>query len=157
MTNPILSAQVGLQQKLLARAAGASTEGTGRRNRRLLGSGMAAGSLFAPSMAMAAAPAAGCDAGRATGLQKIVRDASMFLIVLGGSVAVLMFVIGGFMIMAGGGSRKHKQRGMDIVKNAFIGLAIMVSGIFVRTIVVNFIGGASADTSATGCITDQLK
>lgn len=158
MTNPTLRAQVALQQRMLGRLAGAH-EGSGRRHRRLLGVGMAGGSLFTPAAAFAQAPGApaGCDAGRSSGLQKIVKDAATFLIVLGGTVAVLMFVIGGFLIMAGGGSRKHVQRGMGIVKNAFIGLAVMVSGIFVRNVLTNFIGGASNDTSATNCITDTLK
>lgn len=161
MTNPTLRAQVALQQLLLGRVAGAN-EGTGRRHRRLLGVGMAVGSLFTPAAAMAAPQPAtgggagsGCDAGRATGLQKIVKDAATFLIVLGGTVAVLMFTIGGFMIMAGGGSRKHVQKGMGIVKNAFIGLAVMVSGLFVRNVLTSFIGGASSGDASTNCITQD--
>lgn len=160
MTNPTLRAQVALQQKMLGRLTSAGSEGTGRSHRRLFGVGVAASSLATPAMSVAAAPpaapgAATCDGGRASGLQKIVGDAAKFLIVLGGATAVLMFVIGGFLIMTGGGSRKHVDRGMKTVKNAFIGLAVMVSGLFVRGVVVGFIGGASNDTSATACINDN--
>ncbi|WP_217924687.1 pilin [Miltoncostaea oceani] len=167
MSTRNLNAQVGLQLRLLDRLAdsdsGVSNSST-RRRLTLASAGGAGALLLAPALAAAQAPAApggatgGCSAGGAStdGLTKLIQQGANFLIIIGGAFAVLMFAIGGFMIMGLGGTRKSKK-GMDIVKNALIGLAIMVAGLFVREVLVKFIAGATgAGKNSADCLNNDV-
>lgn len=155
MFNRSLNAQVGLQLRMLDRLAvrdGGSIASARSSKAGLAGTGAAAALLVAPGMAAAQA---GCNAGGSStdGLTTLIQQAANFLIIVGGALAVLMLAVGGFMIMGLGGTSKHSRKGMTIVKNALIGLAIMVAGVFLREVIVKFIaGGTGAGNNSADCL-----
>lgn len=153
MSHRILNAQTRAQLWLhqrASRAAGNEATAPARGRIGMLGAGALGAIAFAPALASANTPATGCTANTA-GLTNLIQQAANFLIIIGGAFAVLMFAVGGFMIMGLGGTRKVRK-GFDIVKNALIGLAIMIGGIFVREVLVKFIGGATNGKNATDCL-----
>lgn len=163
MSNRTLNAQVGLQLRMLDRLADSSGEGTGasssRGRFRLASAGAIGAMLFAPVLAVADPTKADCavgstknsGTGATSSLTSLIETAANFLIIIGGALAILMFAIGGFMIMGLGGT-KNAKKGFTVVKNALIGLAIMVSGIFIRTVILNFIDGGTGGTNKAKCV-----
>lgn len=167
MSNRTLNAQVGLQLRMLDRLAG-DGEGNGTSARRRTGGLATTGAfgalLLAPVLAVAQAPGSdncsiqqggggkGANSGTATGsLTGLIETAANFLIIVGGALAILMFAIGGFMIMGLGGT-KNAKKGFTVVKNALIGLAIMVSGIFIREVILQFIAGGTGGNNKANCV-----
>ncbi|MEA3272760.1 MAG: pilin, partial [Patescibacteria group bacterium] len=59
-----------------------------------------------------------------------------------GSIALLMFVYGGFTLLTSSGNEKSVQKGKDILTWATIGLVV----IFVSYIAVNFVLGALTES-----------
>lgn len=170
MSNRTLNAQVGLQLRMLDRLAG-DGEGTGtsaRRKTGLASVGAVGALLLAPVLAVAdpakdncaltqkGAGGKGANSGTATtSLTGLIETAANFLIIVGGALAILMFAIGGFMIMGLGGT-KNAKKGFTVVKNALIGLAIMVSGIFIREVILQFIAGGTGGNNKANCV-DGVK
>jgi hypothetical protein len=52
-----------------------------------------------------------------------------FLLGIVGIIAVIMLLIGGIAYMTAGGDTKRAETGRDIVKNALIGIAIVMSAL----------------------------
>lgn len=96
--------------------------------------------------------AAACDnKGAGKALADLIGRAADFLIYVGGAAALLMFAVGALLIiMAHDSSRKRK--GMDILKNAIIGLLVLGGGFFIKVVVVKFIDGVAGNNSNTGCM-----
>lgn len=94
--------------------------------------------VFAPL----AAAGTGCDSSAATKLTGFISNAAAFMMALGGAAALLMFAVGGFFIIVGG-SESRVRRGMGMLKNAVIGLVVLAAGIFIKVVVLSFVGGAT--------------
>jgi len=78
-----------------------------------------------------------------------------YVIAIGGVGAVLVGVVGALFIMFSAGNSERATKGMTIVKNALIGLAIMGGIFLLRTAVTSFVGGTSAATGNPDCSTNQ--
>jgi len=66
---------------------------------------------------------------------ELVARAINIMFYLSGSVALLIFVYGGFMMLASRGEQKMWQQGIDAIKWAVIGLAVMlVSAAFLQQV-----------------------
>lgn len=155
-SNRFLNAQVGLQLRAFDGLAHADDDAVieRRRTRRTaIGAGLA-GAMLAPAGAFAAPATANCGVEEASGLVAIIRRAATFLMVLGGAVFLLMMVTAGFLIMGGAANKKYVKLGMSIAKNAFIGLIILVLAWFFRSVVLQFLGGATGNQAATNCPSD---
>lgn len=116
-----------------------------------VGAGAAAVVGVGAAAVPATASAQSCNSGGADGgrLQGIIDGAAGFLIILGGSLSILMFAIGGFMILGSGLKREWVGKGMSVVKYALVGLVILVIGGFVKTVVLSIIGAAGSSTGGT--------
>ena len=62
-------------------------------------------------------------------LQEIAMKTLEFLLGIVGIIAVIMLLIGGIAYMTAGGDTKRAETGRDIVKNALIGIAIVMSAL----------------------------
>lgn len=147
-------------QVRLSRWAGRELAVVGRSLARHRTAGGATGALAALALApMRAMAQSGTECkeesteSATSGLVGIIESAATFLIVLGGALALLMLAIGGFLILGGGAAGKqgkYVSKGMDTIKYALGGVAILVSGVFIRSIVVRFVSGA-ADEGISEC------
>lgn len=153
-------------QVRLSRWAGRELAVVGRslsRHRTAGGIGGAAATLaLAPMRALAQQNPPNCttdgSSGNATtGLTNIINAAATFLIILGGALALLMLAIGGFLILGGGAKPDWVKKGMATVKYALAGVAILVSGVFIRSVVVNFIQGATGGAGIDDCANTLSK
>ena len=106
------------------------------------------------AVAVTAAPALAVDCGEAggagtSGIVTLFKDATFFLVTIGGIGAILMGVFGALIIMFSGGNTERARKGMTIVKNCIIALAIMGGIYLIRYAVVTFMGGAN-DAASKG-------
>jgi hypothetical protein len=101
--------------------------------------------LVAPLYASGAAFAAkgGCDSPAAEKLFNFVDEAAKLMIGFGAVGALLMLAIGAGFIMFSAGNEGRARKGMTIVKNVVIALLIFGGGIFIKFIVLNFVGAAT--------------
>lgn len=75
----------------------------------------------------------------ALSLTQIAMKTLEFLLGIVGIIAVIMLLIGGIAYMTAGGDTKRAETGRDIVKNALIGIAIVMAAlILVKQIVAFF-------------------
>jgi hypothetical protein len=65
----------------------------------------------------------------ALSLTQIAMKTLDFLLGIVGIIAVIMLLIGGIAYMTAGGDTKRAETGRDIVKNALIGIAIVMSAL----------------------------
>lgn len=85
-------------------------------------------------------------------LTKFISSAATFMIALGGAGALLMFAVGACFIIFGG-TPSRVSKGMGMIKNAVIGLAILALGAFIKFVVLEFLSGATKNRSEnSGCI-----
>jgi len=124
-----------------------------RRNRTL-----GAGGVAVLGMLVAAAPAlaqSGClknqSKGAAQALESFFSGAATFLIYIGGAVFLLMMAAGGIMFMIGTSSGQI-GKAKSYIKHALIGLVVLVTGVFVKEVVVNLIAGISSGTNSAECL-----
>lgn len=149
IADKMLARQVRLQCRMAAASESATLSRDAQRTS--LASGMLLGAIATPAAALAADPCAGSkDA--ANQLSDLIGRAGGFLIMVGLAVALFMITLGGFRIVAG-----HKEsavrEGMKNVKNALVGLAIMLLGVFIQKVVVKFATGlAGADGAPQSCL-----
>ena len=68
-----------------------------------------------------------------------------------GALALLMFMVGGIMIVVGGTSSRVNQ-GFKILKNALIGLAVAVSAYAGQEVFIKVIDSAWGTSSNTSCV-----
>lgn len=69
-----------------------------------------------------------------------------------GSFALLMFVYGGFTLLSSGGSEEKVTKGKTIIRNAVIGIfIIMLSGYIVRYAIVSVRGEGTLQSAAEAC------
>jgi hypothetical protein len=94
---------------------------------------------IAPALAVTGATGAtGNCSTPATTLLTFVGDIATALIVIGGGLFTLLVVLGGVIIMFGGTPR-HMHKGLEIVKNAVVGLSILVFGLGIRYLIVDLV------------------
>jgi hypothetical protein len=74
----------------------------------------------------------------ALSLTQIAMKTLEFLLGIVGIIAVIMLLIGGIAYMTAGGDTKRAETGRDIVKNALIGIAIVMSALILVKQVVAF-------------------
>ena len=92
-------------------------------------------SLAGGGTAWAAEQEGGCASESANALLDFTQYAADFLIGVGSGMSVLMFSIGGLFIIFGG-TPQRVSKGMELIKQTVIGLAILASGVFIREVVV---------------------
>lgn len=80
----------------------------------------------------------------ANGVITLLQNVGMLMIVLGGVGALITFGAGALMIMWSGGNHGRAQKGMTMVKNTIIGLAVLAGGLFLRTVITQFVNGSTA-------------
>jgi len=126
----------GLDHKMFAKGAAVATATTG---------------LLRPAGAMAQGQGKnaantqclGGSADQGNVLAKIITQAARFLMFLGLALMILMFAYAGFLIITAGAKKENQKKGMDAVKNAIIGGAIMLLGFVTQKLLGNFISGAA--------------
>ena len=132
--------------------AAARVSALSERMKVLLVAALATFGVFAYSGGVAWAAKKCGGAGAADRLSDFIGQAALFLIAIGGASALLMFAVGALFIIFSTSSEK-KKKGMDILKNAVIGLVVLGVGIFVKYVVLAFIKGATGNNNSVGnCI-----
>jgi hypothetical protein len=102
---------------------------------RIIAAIVASLALAAPNVALAqigpiVPPCATAQGAEAPGLDCVLLTfANIAQIILGvtGSLALLMFVYGGFMMLSSGGSEDKISKGKDAIRSALIGIAIILT------------------------------
>lgn len=84
--------------------------------------------------------AASCNAA-SDNLLKFITNLANFLIAIGAGLALLMLAVGALFII-GGGTPERVSKGMKMIKNVVIGLAVLGAGMFIKTLTTMFIGDA---------------
>ena len=82
-------------------------------------------------------------------ISSFVTPITDFMMVLGGAGFVIMISLGAIMIMFGH-TPDHASKGMKYVKNAFIGLALLLAAVLARTLVTTVVGGATTASGTAG-------
>ena len=91
----------------------------------------------------------GCASSASTALQSFLGSAANFAIGIGGVGALLMLAVGALMIIFGH-TPQRASMGMKVIKNAVIGLGVLVAGLLLKFIIVDAIlGAAGPHTSST--------
>jgi hypothetical protein len=99
--------------------------------------------------AAATATQGGCTSGAAQSLFKFVEDAARLMIGFGAVGSLLMLAVGAGFIMFSAGNEGRARKGMTIVKNVVVALAIFGGGIFIKFVVLNFVGAATTFDTPT--------
>jgi len=92
----------------------------------------------------------GCQQEATDRVLALLDSATKFIMAIVGGLAVLAFVIGGALIVAGGTSSRVKM-GMTLLKNALIGLGVVAAAGFIQFVVLDLISGATG-TDTAGCL-----
>jgi hypothetical protein len=118
-------------------------------------SGVVVGTLAGLAAAAPAAyAAAGCNDRASRSLLNFIQSLANFMIGLGAGIALLMLAVGALMIIAGG-TPERVSKGMKMIKNVVIGLAVLGAGAFIKFIITTFVSGAQsgAGTASPSCLT----
>lgn len=75
--------------------------------------------------------------GNVTSIQGLIGRLIRVLLGLAGSVSLLMFVWGGFQYLSSAGDDKKVQKGKDTIKNAVIGIFIILFAYTFVTAIIN--------------------
>lgn len=144
MTLSPLNVQVAMQRRMLDRIGD-----TAGLDHKMFAQGAAAATAVSgflrPAGAFAqpdASPNTCNPQGSESVLEKLITNAARFLTYLGLALMVLMFVYAGFLIITAGAKKDNQKKGMDAVKNALIGGAIMLLGYATQKVMGAFITGA---------------
>lgn len=68
-----------------------------------------------------------------------------------GSMALLMFVYGGFMLLTSGGVEARVTTGKTIIKNAVIGIVLILTAFYIIDYAVRNLQGTRPETPGTAC------
>jgi hypothetical protein len=145
------------------RGAGARVAGLSGRLRVAAVGGMT--TVVAVGLAVGGAAAATCgDQGATNPIVNLFKSATMLVITIAGIGSILMGVVGACLIMFSAGHEGRAKKGMLIVKNCVLALAI-VGGIYlVRYVVTTFMASTNSAFQATDkgsgldtCPTDLLN
>ena len=112
-------------------------------SRVLLAVAAALTALVVNGIAFAAASTGGCKSDAATKLFGFINDAARLMIGFGAVGSLLMLSVGAGFIMFSAGNEGRARKGMTIVKNVVVALAIFGAGVFIKYIVLNFVGAAT--------------
>lgn len=74
------------------------------------------------------------------GLSKLVEIAVNLIFAFAGIIFMIMLFIGGLNYLMAGGDVKNAQAARDRLKNAFIGLVIVVAAFAITTLILNVLG-----------------
>jgi hypothetical protein len=103
-------------------------------------------------LALSSTAAYACGGSKAADrLSEFIETAAEFLIAIGGAAALLMFAVGAIMIIFAHNSSR-KAKGMDVLKNAVIGLIILGAGLFAKYVIVEFIKGLTGGKNSAECL-----
>ncbi|WKZ24864.1 MAG: pilin [Patescibacteria group bacterium] len=81
---------------------------------------------------------------------KVVIQAAKIILGLVGSLTLLMFVYGGFMLLVSAGNTERIQKGKDILLGSIVGLLIVFGSYIFINFVINDLLGAQGDFKFTG-------
>ncbi len=137
-----------LEGVVSVQASAMSGASVARRHPSGVLAGAVLGSLGLTSTAYAAG---GCGNGAADALVDFIDGAAKFLLYVGGALALLAMAAGAVMVVSGTGSWPSK--GFKVLKNAAIGLGILVGIQLISFIVVEFVGGAGGNKVDANCVT----
>lgn len=98
--------------------------------------------LFAMNSGIAIAAGGDCGGEAGSKLAGFISKIASFLMLLGGAAALLMFAVGALFIIAGG-NQSRVSKGIGYIKNAAIGLGVLVVGGFIKVVVVNLAKGGT--------------
>lgn len=123
------------------------------RRKRTLGAVGATllGVLILASPALAQGCLRGGQQRAADTLARFIDGAAKFMIYIGGAAALLMFAVGGVMWIIAS-SHGDVQRAKNFIKNAIIGLVVLVAGLLINTVVVNLVEGISGNHNSAECL-----
>src|SRR3989344_5443601 len=79
-------------------------------------------SLMVPQFALAANP---CVLGTNSNIGKCVTQIYQWALALSAILAMLMMVLGGYLVMTAGGSAEQSQKGKDYVLSAIVGMGLL--------------------------------
>ncbi len=91
--------------------------------------------LFVPLNVFAWGPLVTTKDGSLSDLIKIIFKIARMILGITGSLALLMFVVGGIMLMISGGNSENVDKGKKIITGAVWGIVI----VFTSWLIVNFI------------------
>jgi hypothetical protein len=111
--------------------------------------------FFLGSSNLALAAANNCGGRPAQRITTFISNAATFMIAIGGVGALLMFAVGAAMIIFAV-QPQYKSQGMGYIKNAIIGLVILVSGLFIKEVLLQFVEGATGGTADEDCAKKNL-
>jgi hypothetical protein len=80
---------------------------------------------------------------------RLMVNVAQWILGIVGSLALLMFVIGGFMFLISGGSAKNVEKGKDIIISAVIGLIIVFCSYMIITFSMQAMGLNWSGTTVT--------
>lgn len=133
-----------LPQNLKAAVVPAKGSSLKSKIARFTAVGFSAAPLALMGSAQAYAASCGQTTTNANGVITLLQNVGMLMIVLGGVGALITFGAGALMIMWSGGNHGRAQKGMTMVKNTIVGLAVLAGGLFLRTVITQFVSGSTA-------------
>ncbi len=105
--------------------------------------------LLAPAVALAApdtktavcegvgiASSSGCDDTTGVDVQAVIRNVIQFLVVIVGSIAVIMFIVGGFKYITSGGDSNKTASAKNTLLFATIGVVVVLLAQFLVSFVI---------------------
>lgn len=91
-----------------------------------------------PAACKGAAPIEECNL---TAFEQTVANAAQIILGIAGSLALLMFIIGGVQLLVSGGSSKMIEKGKTTLKYAVLGLAlILLAGVLIKLLIGKLTG-----------------
>lgn len=143
-----LQGVVELQNRAMSVAVRAA--GFSQKTRQVLTLTMVFGAFGVNSgIAWAAKQDCGGEAG--SKLVTFIDGVAEFAMILAGGLAILMFVIGALYIIVGS-KQSNVSKGIGFIKNAAIGLGVVILAFFIRTLIEAFssgLGQGEADQKCT--------
>lgn len=109
---------------------------------------------FNSAVAFAASKECGGEA--ANKLVGFIEDIAQFVMYIAGALAILMFVVGAVYIITGS-KQSNVTKGIGFLKNAALGLGVLILVFFMKTIIVNLSVGLGGENSDTSCVNDSNK
>lgn len=131
-------------------ATASKVGGMSQRAKTSLSASIFLGLLAFNSAAAYAAGDCGEDAG--SKLAGFIGKLASFLMLLGGALALLMFAVGALYIIAGS-KQSNVSKGIGFIKNAALGVGVLILGGFIKVIIVTLASGAVPDGQTdTECV-----
>jgi len=80
----------------------------------------------------------------AISLTQIATNTLQFLLSIVGIIAIIMLIIGGLAYLTSGGDSKRADVGKEIVKNALIGIAIVMAALIIVRAIAGLLTGSTS-------------